>query len=260
MRNFRKVSFWKFAVSVGLLLVGAQGVCAQQNQCKGTVYFKAPADWASAYIGGYNVNKLTAMTKNSEGFYKYDLSLLGITDANHPYFSIGNQLTASATLQIITSTGFGVAPKAGTNDSNWPTNDASLRCPGEGNHVYIFENPAAAGKTQTGLYPPGAKFLYMMIPPDYTEWLSADPMISWDGGATGEKLEAVDGEDYCGWFRYVWTGGTIPENVVFYSSADEARTNLIGMYGNWEEPGVVTPVPLARLFELVDTLYFVLLL
>ena len=65
MRNFRKVSFWKFAVSVGLLLVGAQGVCAQQTQpvtCKGKVYFKAPADWTAAYVGGQNVNTAQKMT------------------------------------------------------------------------------------------------------------------------------------------------------------------------------------------------------
>ena len=262
MRNFRKVSFWKFAVSVGLLLVGAQGVCAQQTQpvtCKGKVSFKAPADWTAAYVGGQNVNTAQKMTLNANGFYEYDLEKLRITDNQKIMYTIGNQTSAGASLRIVTATGFNVEPKNGTNDPSWPTNDASLVCPGEDKHIYVFENPSLPGKTQTGDVPPGAKFLYIVIPPDYTEWLSADPMISMDGGVTGEKLEAVDGDDYCGWFRYIWTGGTISDNVVFFSSADEARTNVIGLNGNWEEPGnPATPIPLGMLFGMgYDSLFFV---
>ena len=258
----RMFSFWKFAVSVGLLFAGVQSAWAQQTQpitCKGKVYFKAPDDWTAAYIGGMNVNNVQKMTLNSNGFYEFDLEKLRITDNTKPYFTMGSQANGTtvdySTLRIVTSTGFNV-PTKNPNDPSWPTNEASLRCPGEDKHVYIFENPNAPGKTMTGDVPPGAKFLYMMIPPDYTEWLSADPMISWDGGVTGEKLEAVDGEDYCGWFRYIWTGGTIPDNVLFYSSADEGRTNMIGLNGNWEEPGVVTPIPLNMLF-VGDSLFFV---
>ncbi|WP_405338441.1 fibro-slime domain-containing protein [Fibrobacter sp.] len=148
-------------------------------------------------------------------------------------------------------------PKNGTNDVGWPTNDASLHCPGDDKHVYIFENPNAAGKTMTGDVPPGAKFLYVMIPPDYTEWLFADPMISMDGGVTGEMLEAVDDEYYCGWFRYVWMGDNIPDNVVFYRNDDVDREDMIGLNGNWEESGEATPIPLSLMFGMVDTLYFV---
>lgn len=170
----------RLCVILLVALAGLQMAWAQSVTCKGTVYFKAPEDWTAAYIGGRNVNNVVKMTLNSKGFYEFDLERLRITDIQSPYFVIGNQSTANASLRIVTATGFNVEPKNGTNDPSWPTNDASLRCPGQDKHVYIFENPAAAGKTQTGLFPPGAKFLYMMIPPDYTEWLSADPMISWD--------------------------------------------------------------------------------
>ena len=187
----RMFSFWKFAVSVGLLFAGVQSAWAQQTQpitCKGKVYFKAPDDWTAAYIGGMNVNNVQKMTLNSNGFYEFDLEKLRITDNTKPYFTMGSQANGTtvdySTLRIVTSTGFNV-PTKNPNDPSWPTNEASLRCPGEDKHVYIFENPNAPGKTMTGDVPPGAKFLYMMIPPDYTEWLSADPMISWDGGVTG---------------------------------------------------------------------------
>ncbi|MBR2272738.1 MAG: fibro-slime domain-containing protein [Fibrobacter sp.] len=253
MRNFRKVSFWKFAVSVGLLLVGAQGVCAQQV-CKGTVLFKAPEDWTGAYIGGFNVNDLEPMVLNPEnGYYEFDLETLGIKDKL--FFAIGNQATPAGS-KVVRKKGFGIMPSNGANDANWPTNDADIPCPGEGKKVFVLEDPKTKGKTYVGELPPNAKYLFMMIPADYTEWLSADPMISMDGGVTGVKLDPV--KDHCGWFQYIWFGETISDNVVFFSSADVARTDLIGLNGNWEEPGnPATPIPLGMLFKMKDTLYFV---
>ena len=252
----RMVSFWKFAVSVGLLFAGVQSAWAQAV-CKGTVLFKAPEDWTGAYIGGFNVNDLEPMTLNPEnGFYEFDLETLGIKDKL--FFAIGNQATPAGS-KVVRKKGFGIMPSNGANDANWPTNDADIPCPGEGKKVFVLEDPKTKGKTYVGELPPNAKYLYMMIPPDYTEWLSADPMISMDGGVTGVKLEAVDGDDYCGWFRYIWFGETISDNVVFYSSADEARTNMIGLNGNWEEPGnPATPIPLGMLFGMgYDSLFFV---
>ena len=250
----------KLLMIMGAVFAFAQMAWAQSSMpitCKGTVYFKAPNDWTVAYIGGMNVNNVQKMTLNANGFYEFDLEKLRITDSQRPYFVIGNQSTANASLRIVTSTLFNVMPKNGTNDVGWPTNDASLRCPGDDKYVYVFENPSVAGKTMTGDVPPGAKFLYVMIPPDYTEWLSANPMISMDGGATGEMLEAVDDEYYCGWFRYIWTGGTISDNVVFYRNDDVDREDMIGLNGNWEESDETTPIPLGMFFEMVDTLYFV---
>ncbi|SHL35749.1 hypothetical protein, partial [Fibrobacter sp. UWEL] len=34
------------------------------------------------------------------------------------------------------------------------------------------------------------KVLYVMIPPDYEDWMSSVPMISMDGGKTGRALTA----------------------------------------------------------------------
>ena len=262
-----KMSLWKFALGSCMLFAGVQSVWAQQNQnpvtCKGTVYFKAPEDWTAAYIGGQNVNVVQKMTLNANGFYEFNLEKLGITDNQKIMFTIGNQTTASATLQIVTSTGFGVAPKNGTNDTSWPTNDASLRCPGEGEHVYVTENPKAPGKTLTGKYPPGAKYFFVMIPPEMEDWMSAVPMLSMDGGKTGQPMVAVS--DMCGWYSYVFIGeNSMSDNVVLFRDDDpldpitNLRADMIGVNGNWEEEDQAQPIPLEMIFNMgIDTLFFV---
>ena len=261
-----KVSFWKLTLSAALLFVGMQSAWAQENQnpitCKGTVYFKAPSDWTAAFIGGKNVNIVRKMALNADGFYEYNLADLGITDNMQIMFTIGNQSTPSATLKIVTATGFNVVPKNGTNDTSWPTNDASLKCPGEDEVVYVTENPNSPGKTFTGKYPPGAKYFFVMIPPEMEDWMSSVPMLSMDGGLTGKPMTAVS--DMCGWYSYVFVGQTISDNVVLYRDDDPidpltgTREDMIGVNGNWEESGAAQPIPLGMIFDMgVDSLFFV---
>ena len=256
-----KMSLWKYALGCCLLFAGVQGVWAQgqqQNQnpitCKGTVYFKAPDDWTTAYIGGKNVQFTRKMTLNADGFYEYDLEGLGITDNQSPFFAIGNQASVNATFQGVTSTAFAVTP-LNTNDNSWFINNASLRCPGEGEHVYVTENPNSPGKTFTGKYPPGAKYFFVMIPPEMEDWMSAVPMISFDGGLTGSPMTAVN--DMCGWYSYVFVGQDISDNVVLYRDDDLERADMIGVNGNWEEEDQAQPIPLGFLLNMVDSLFFV---
>ncbi|OWV12245.1 hypothetical protein B7989_07915 [Fibrobacter sp. UWB5] len=255
-----KMSLWKYALGCCLLFAGVQGVWAQGQQsqnpitCKGTVYFKAPDDWTTAYIGGKNVQFTRKMTLNADGFYEYDLEGLGITDNQSPFFAIGNQASVNATFQGVTSTAFAVTP-LNTNDNSWFINNASLRCPGEGEHVYVTENPNSPGKTFTGKYPPGAKYFFVMIPPEMEDWMSAVPMISFDGGLTGSPMTAVN--DMCGWYSYVFVGQDISDNVVLYRDDDLERADMIGVNGNWEEEDQAQPIPLGFLLNMVDSLFFV---
>ncbi len=255
-----KMSLWKYALGCCLLFAGVQGVWAQQQQqtnpitCKGTVYFKAPADWTAAYIGGHNAAS-RKMTLNANGFYEYDLENLRIDDASHSFFSIGNQGTVTATFEGITSTVFGVSPSS--VGENWYTNNATLPCPGEKEQVYVTEDPDRPGRTFTGKYPPGAKYFFVMIPPEMEDWMSSVPMISMDGGVTGYPMTAV--ADMCGWYSYVFIGeNTMSDNVVLYRDDDIERTDMIGVNGNWEQEEHAQPIPLDMIFNMgIDTLFFV---
>ena len=263
------MSLWKYALGCCLLFAGVQGVWAQQQQqppvtCKGTVYFKAPDDWTGAFIGGQNVNSTQAMKLNADGFYEFNLENLGITDNQKIMFTIGSQANNTridfSTLRLVTGTGYNV-PTKNANDTSWPTNEASLKCPGEGEHVYVTENPNSPGKTFTGKYPPGAKYFFVMIPPEMEDWMSAVPMISFDGGVTGSPMTAVN--DMCGWYSYVFVGQDISDNVVLFRDDDpldpitNLRADMIGVNGNWEEEEQAQPIPLGFLLNMVDSLFFV---
>ena len=260
-----KVSFWKLTLGIALLFVGVQSAWAQQNQnpitCKGTVYFKAPANWTGAFIGGKNVQMVRKMTLNADGFYEYNLGDLGITDNTYPYFSIGNQAAVNATFEGVTNTLFAVTP-ANTNDNSWYINNATLHCPGEDEVVYVTENPNSPGRTFTGKYPPGAKYFFVMIPPEMEAWMSSVPMLSMDGGLTGKPMTAV--ADMCGWYSYVFVGQTISDNVVLFRDDDPidpltgTREDMIGVNGNCEQTGTAQPIPLGMIFDMgVDSLFFV---
>ena len=101
-----------------------------------------------------------------------------------------------------------------------------------------------------------SKVFYIMIPPDFTEWMSAVPMLSMDGGVTGAPMTAV--EDMCGWFSYSFAEGEVTDNVVVYRSDDPDREDVIGVNGNWETASAATPIPLSIFFNMgIDSLFFV---
>ena len=137
-----KTSHTGLVLGFTMLLAGVQGVMAQSNTCKGIVYLKAPDDWTSAVIGGKNVNTVKTMTLNDEGYFQYNLANLGITDNQSPGFAIGNKASGVG-LQIINGSKFAFNA-TNTSDTNWPTNNATLDCPGEGNVVYVAEDPLTA--------------------------------------------------------------------------------------------------------------------
>ena len=204
------------------------------------------------------------MKLNADGFYEFNLENLGITDNQKIMFTIGSQANNTridfSTLRLVTGTGYNV-PTKNANDTSWPTNEASLKCPGEGEHVYVTENPNSPGKTFTGKYPPGAKYFFVMIPPEMEDWMSAVPMISFDGGLTGSPMTAVN--DMCGWYSYVFVGQDISDNVVLFRDDDpldpitNLRADMIGVNGNWEEEEQAQPIPLGFLLNMVDSLFFV---
>ena len=107
----------------------------------------------------------------------------------------------------------------------------------------------------------GSKYFFVMIPPEFEEWMSSVPMLSMDGGVTGKPMTAV--QDMCGWYSFEFADGEpITDNVVLYRDDDIEREDMIGMHGNWETSTSATPIPLGMFFGAMetngqDTLFFV---
>ena len=258
MKQITKNSICKWFACACLLFVGMQSAWAQNTNpvtCKGTVYFKAPDDWTAAYIGGQNVNIVQKMTLNDEGFYEFNLANLRITDNQKVMFTIGNQNTTSATLRIVTATKFNATPTNGVNDTSWPTNDASLRCPGDGKSIYVAENPNIAGRTYTGEYAADAKYFYMLVPEEKL-WQSDELIISYTTPkGTKKDTTLAPSMDLCGWVQMVFN--VPPSDAIFYLK--NSPDIKLGINGLWDDDDIADPVDLALVFEAygVNKLYFI---
>ena len=258
MKQITKNSICKWFACACLLFVGMQSAWAQNTNpvtCKGTVYFKAPDDWTAAYIGGQNVNVVQKMVLNDEGFYEFDLAKLRITDNQKVMFTIGNQNTTSTTLRIVTATKFNATPTNGVNDTSWPTNDASLRCPGDGKSIYVAENPNIAGRTYTGEYAADAKYFYMLVPEEKL-WQSDELIISYTTPkGTKKDTTLAPSMDLCGWVQMVFN--VPPSDAIFYLK--NSPDIKLGINGLWDDDDIADPVDLALVFEAygVNKLYFI---
>ena len=236
----------KILFSLLFALVGLQSAFAQT--CAGDLYFQAPRTWTSVYVGMINSVKEATMDKN--GFYHIDLSTVSqMSGFPNEGFSIGNSVRAP--VEYVTFDEWGLTEQF---DDNVLRNKRPFTCPGEGKSVYVFENPSVPGKTVVSMDPPGAKYFFVMIPPEYEDWMADIPMISMDGGVTGKMLKAVP--DMCGWYYYVFFNEEITDDVVLFRASDDYRTDMIGINGNWET-GAATPIPLNLIFDLTDSLFFV---
>ena len=247
-----KTSHTGLVLGFTMLLAGVQGVMAQSNTCKGIVYLKAPDDWTSAVIGGKNVNTVKTMTLNDEGYFQYNLANLGITDNQSPGFAIGNKASGVG-LQIINGSKFAFNA-TNTSDTNWPTNNATLDCPGEGNVVYVAEDPRRSGFTYTGSYAPDAKYFYVLVPEE-KQWQSDDLMIHYTNARGVEKDTALTPmKNMCGWFGMVFNQP--PSDAYMYLKNDP--TKQLGMNGLWDDDDVADPIDLSLLFGMYgNNLYFI---
>ena len=103
------------------------------------------------------------------------------------------------------------------------------------------------------------KYFFVMIPPtdDFEEWMSAVPMLSLDGGATGKRMQAVP--DMCGWYSYAFDADAATDNVVLYRDDDDLREDMLGANGNWESDRAhPKTIALSMFFDMgADTVFFV---
>ena len=234
-----------------LAFTTVQGVMAQTT-CKGTVYFGAPSTWTGAWIGGFNVTTLKEMALNTDGYYEYDLANLGVQ--GRLFFALGNQATAAGS-KIVTAKGFDVSPLNGASDAYWPTNEADIPCPGEGNRVYVTEDPVNPGKTLITENPPDAKYFYVLVPEE-KEWQFDDMMIHFTD-SKGDKKDTILApvKDLCGWVGMAFSQP--PSDVYMYLK--NSPDMQLGMNGLWGGTDLADPIDLNLLYETygTDKLYFI---
>lgn len=236
---------WAFSACIALTM-GHSAFAA----CEGDVYFQAPADWNAVYLAVQNENP-KKVTEVVNGFYHVDLANWPQPNYSVSEFSIGDG--TSTPVHYITKTSWNLVE---TGDANVLKNNKSqLACPGGGKSVYIFQNPKNAARTTVSKNPPNAKYFFVMIPPDFEDWMSSIPMLSTDGGVTGTPLSTVDG--MCGWYKYVFFGEQISDNVLLYRDDDIERSDMLGLNGNWETAASATPIPLSIFFSVFDSVFFV---
>ena len=233
----------KLLVVLIFALVGLQDAIAFNGQvcAEGTIYLQAPSSWTEAYASGGGT--FIPFKKQADGWWTVSSASVGFS---------------SDTSFFITSANNDYCQRPGITTKQWNQAYCStidrIPCSRTGD-LYVFENPTQPGVTVFSENPPNAKYFFVMIPPDFTEWMSSNPMISKDGGKSG-KLMKVDPEK-CGWYSYVFFNEEITDDVVLYRDDDVNREDLIGLNGNWEKGDSATPIPLKILFDYVDTLYFV---
>ena len=232
----------KWALGVCLLLAGVQNAFALK--CEGTIHVRLPKDWSAANIvvdGGF----LPITPAADGGWTELDASKYGSQYADNFLFVGGGDWNSPGISRVA------------YDINGWDQAD-KFTCAdfGAGTNLYIYDNPASAGKTVISTEPPDAKYFFVMIPPEMEEWMSSVPMLSLDGGNTGKPMKAVDG--MCGWYSYVFYNEEITDNVLLFRDDDDAREDMIGVNGNWETAAAAQPISLGMIFNMgVDSLFFV---
>ena len=233
-----------------LLLMGMGGAYAAMP-CEGTVYFKIPSTWTSAYtVAGGQKTAFTPSTYT--GWSQVSTSAIGGANAANEFFieQKGENDCNSAkcvrrdsmdVMYLNFAQGFGFkCADFGATGELWISPNPDPTYP----NVPYFNSVA-----------PDVKYFYIFLPDD-AKWKSAVPMMSSDGGP-GEALTADP--DRCGWYFKRYIDEPLPSSVVFYRDDDLTQEYGIGLNGTWDEDDVADPIPLVTYFTLysASTLYFV---
>jgi len=237
-----KNTLLKWVLGIGMLFTGVQSAFALQ--CEGTIYIKAPSSWDMVTLEAGGM--FPELSIGTSGWYEAKAATVGQGET----FRV-NSAGTHYPAQWIDRVNYDIGNNGSLNTDAFTCADLATGT------LYIYPDPTEPTKTAFGPNPPDAKYLYIMIPPDYEDWMSSVPMISMDGGKTGRALTADP--EKCGWYSFVWFNEEISDNVVLYRDDDVDREELLGVNGNWETNAVATPIPLGTFFTAydADTLYFV---
>lgn len=215
--------------------------------CSGELYFKTPESWTEAYV--YLTQQSSPLTKQANGYWYIDLSKAAqqAWGDDQMKFKIISSKTHPA--NYVSSDIWG-----GVDQYSIDNNTADIKCPGDGNALYIDEKTDEPGVTLIANEPPNAQYFYIIIPDD-EDWKSATPMISLDGGVTGKPMIADPLR--CGFFYYVFFTEKPTDDVIVYRDDDVEKAEALGKNGLLEDNETPTPMNLATLFaEKGNYLYF----
>lgn len=100
---------------------------------------------------------------------------------------------------------------------------------------------------------------FFFAPPNTESWSNAVPMVSEDGGETGEAMTPVKGIEGLFVYVYDYAKAPIPEEVVVYRDDDTERKEMIGMYGVEGMGPSPDPIEMELLMEftLTDSIFMV---
>ena len=241
----------KMVFAIVLLFAGVQGVFASMA-CEGTVYFKLPDGWKSAYAvaGGQKA----AFTKSAyDGWLQVSTS-----DIGGPNQATGFNIEETGANDC--NSGHCVRPDSMNVKYMQMSDAAGFKCVHFGTDgelwIQAHPDPEKEGVTYYSKTPPSVKYFRIMLP-ENVAWKSAIPMISEDGAA-GVAMNADP--DRCGWYFRRYIDVDPPSSVVIYRDDDEEKKEGIGMDGDWGVEGAaVNPIPLATMFEFLgsDEIFFV---
>lgn len=221
--------------------------------CTGTVYFKKPDNWISAYTAASGLpSKLTAST-TYPGWMEISATDIGQkNEAKTFYIEVSGQNDCQSGL---------CATKKSINKVSQQPTAESFSCSdfSDDGELWIMahpdpekENAVLITKTK-----PNIKYFYVFTP-STAEWMRSVPMITTDGGKTSEALKVV--EDRCGWYVKRFINEELPTNVLIFRDDDPELEEAIGLNGDWESASDPTPIDLAMMFDFLgsDELYFVM--
>ncbi len=261
MKN-TKNSLWKWVLSASLLLMAAQSAW---SACTGTLHFKKPDDWPTAFFVAMNnipdqagtTGKIAATRYNAAtGFYDFDLSLAS-PEAQETMFALQTLAGTSAANPmhyILSSVWNGSA----AYDPNVAKNGRDIACPSVkgATDVWVMEHPKKPGTTLIQYTKPNIKYFYVLVP-DNAEWKGTVPMYSPDGTYASRKEMRAD-PSMCGWYYVVWLDETLPDNLIILTDGDEELDEAIGLDG--ADADALTPFPMQTFFDAfpdADKIYFV---
>ncbi|MCF0224110.1 MAG: hypothetical protein HUK20_07560, partial [Fibrobacter sp.] len=157
----RKISGW--VVLLCLLVAGVQNVFALQ--CEGTIFIKPPSSWEMVTLEAGGM--FPQLSIGASGWYEAKAVAVG-QGSTFRVNSAGTHLPA----QYIDRVNFDIDYYGSQNTDAFTCADLAA------GDLYIYEDPTTPGKTAFSNNPPDVKYLYVMIPPDYVDWMSSVPMIS----------------------------------------------------------------------------------
>lgn len=238
--------------SLKILFATAIALCATSAwasmPCDGTIYFKLPDGWKSAYAvaGGQGApftkstfsNWLQVSTQEVGG--KNSVDYFYINEDNESACLSSGHCVRKDSMDVPYLTSSSLSKNSFTCSDFGPKGEL---------WIMAHPNPDKAHVTYVSPNPPDVKYFYVYLPQNKA-WWSSMPLINENGK---DRLLNVD-TDHCGWYYRRYIDEEIPSSVLIHMDNDETPyKQAVGMNGSWEQnPKNPAPIPLSALFDIYE--------